>query len=292
MSRRRDFYHDEWFEHRPRLPADGIKAKSQRGDFGASWWGKRWISALESFGYGSRLTRGRTYARGGAVLNLDLTPGQVTAKVQGSQTTPYRVTIGVALLNDAQWTQAIAAMAAQALFAAKLLGGEMPPTIEEAFEAARVPLFPRNASDLKTTCSCPDFANPCKHIAAVHYLLGERFDEDPFLLFALRGRSKAQLIEALRALRADSAATTEEPAPAPIVEQGPALADLLATYDEPGAELAQLAPHIAAPELEAALLRRFGDPPNGIAAELRAVYRVITQAALEQLFAGEEQAKS
>lgn len=280
-------YDDEWPEYRPRLPADGIKAKNRRGDFGESWWGKRWISALEGFGYGSRLTRGRTYARGGAVLSIDIKPGQVAAKVQGSRPTPYSVTIGVARLDDKQWALAIDAMAEQAIFAAKLLAGEMPQAIEEAFAAARVPLFPRSAGDLSTKCSCPDSANPCKHIAAVHYLLGERFDEDPFLLFELRGRSKAQIIEALRARRADSAADVGAAAPSPSVEQAPALADLLATYDEIGAELAQIAPHVAAPELEAALLRRFGDPPAGVAEDLRAAYRAITRAALEQLFAGE-----
>ncbi len=288
MSRRYGNYNDEWFEHRPRLPADGSKAKSQRGDFGASWWGKRWIAALQSFDYGSRLTRGRSYARGGAVLNIDITPGHVAAKVQGSRPTPYRVTIGVTKLSDTQWNQAIDAMAEQAIFAAKLLAGEMPQTIEEAFAAAHVPLFPERAGDLKTTCSCPDSANPCKHIAAVHYLLGERFDEDPFLLFALRGRSQAQITEALRTRRAESVTDSGEVAPAPLVEQAPALADLLASYDTPGEELAQLAPHIAAPQMEAALLRRFGDPPAGVAEGLRAAYRTITSAALEHLFAGEE----
>lgn len=290
MPRRRsDAYDDPWPEYRPRLPADGIKAKNRRGDFGESWWGKRWIGALESFGYGSRLTRGRTYARGGAVLNIDIKPGQVTAKVQGSRPTPYSVTVRLDRLNDAQWGQALDAIAGQALFAAKLLAGEMPQTIEEAFTAAQVPLFPRQAGDLSTKCSCPDTANPCKHIAAVHYLLGERFDEDPFLLFELRGRSKAQLIEALRARRADSAAEPGAAAPPPPAEQAPALADLLATFDEPGAGLAQVTPHIAAPELEAAMLRRYGDPPAGVGDELRAVYRVLTRVALERLFAGEEE---
>lgn len=288
MPKRR--YDDDWseYEYRPRLPADGLKAKNQRGDFGASWWGKRWIAALERFGYGSRLTRGRTYARGGAVLNIDVTPGQVRAKVQGSRPTPYNVTIGVARLSDSQWARAIDAMAEQALFAARLLAGEMPQTIEEAFAAARVPLFPGSAADLSTKCSCPDSANPCKHIAAVHYLLGERFDEDPFLLFELRGRSKAQLSEALRARRADSAAAAADAAPPSAAARAPALSELLASFDEPGPELARLSPQIAAPELEAALLLRYGDPPAGIAADLRAAYRALSRAAVEHLLSDEE----
>jgi uncharacterized Zn finger protein len=285
--RRRDSYDDYWPEHRPRLPADGIKAKNQRGEFGASWWAKRWIGTLESFGYGSRLTRGRTYARGGAVLNIDVTPGQVSAKVQGSRRTPYNVMIKLNRLDDKQWARALDAIAEQAIFAAKLLAGEMPQTIEEAFAAAHVPLFPRSAADLDTDCSCPDYANPCKHIAAVHYLLGERFDEDPFLLFELRGRTKEQVITELSARRAESAGATGEEAPLP--EQAPPLAELLANFDEPGAELAELAPHIAAPELEAAILRRYGDPPAGVGDELRAAYSAVTQQALERLFARDEQ---
>lgn len=287
--RRRDSYYDDyWPEHRPRLPADGIKAKSQRGDFGASWWAKRWIGTLESFGYGSRLTRGRTYARGGAVLNIDVKPGQVSAKVQGSRRTPYSVTIKLNRLDDKQWARALDAIAEQAIFAAKLLAGEMPQTIEEAFAAAQVPLFPRSAADLDTDCSCPDYANPCKHIAAVHYLLGERFDEDPFLLFELRGRSKDQVIAELSARRAESAGPAGEEPPA-VPEQAPPLADLLAGFDEPGAELAELAPQIAAPELEAAILRRYGDPPAGVGDELRTAYRAVTRNVLDQLFARDEQ---
>jgi uncharacterized Zn finger protein len=282
MPRRRN-YDDAWpeYERRPRLPADGIKAKNQRGEFGASWWAKRWIAALSSLGYGSRLTRGRSYARGGAVLNIELKAGQVNAKVQGSRATPYKVTIGLQRLSDAQWTQAIDAIAEQAIFAAKLLAGEMPPTIEEAFTAAQVPLFPRAAGDLNTACSCPDYANPCKHIAAVHYLLGERFDEDPFLLFELRGRSKAQIIDELRARRAADADVADEVQAAP-VERAPALGELLACYDAPGEELAEITPQIAAPTLEAALLRRLGAPPAEIGEELRLAYAAITRAALEQ----------
>lgn len=274
--------YDDWPEYRPRLPADGIKAKNRRGEFGTTWWSKRWIEALECFGYGSRLIRGRTYARSGAVLHIDINPGKASARVQGSQVTPYKITIGVTRLDDAQWAQVIDVMAEQALFTAKLLVGEMPPAIESAFEAANVPLFPATIADLTTRCSCADWTNPCKHIAAVYYLLGERFDEDPFLLFTLRGRTKAQIIEALRVRRAD--AFTNDTVVA-VVETAPPLADLLATYDEPGAALAQIVPHIAAPELEAVILRRFGDPPAGIAETLRTVQRMVTRAVLERLFA-------
>jgi uncharacterized Zn finger protein len=242
---------------------------------------------LENFGYGTRLTRGRNYARAGAVLNIDVTLGHVSARVQGSQRAPYKVTIAAIPLSNAQWGQAIDAMAEQAIFTAKLLAGEMPQEIEEAFAAARVALFPQHSGDLETSCSCPDFANPCKHIAAVYYLLGERFDEDPFLIFALRGRSKEQIIAALRARRAETADAVSEPvAPA---EHVPALADQLGSFDELGAELAALSPHIAAPEVDVALLRRYGPPPADSEIALRNAYRALSRAAIERIFREEEE---
>ncbi|NNJ12658.1 hypothetical protein EKD04_020240 [Chloroflexales bacterium ZM16-3] len=280
-------YNDSWPERRPRIPANGIKAKSQRGDFGESWWAKRWIEMLEGFGYGTRLTRGRSYARNGSVLNIDITPGQVSARVQGSQRTPYKVSIAIIPLSNAQWGKAIDAMAEQAIFAAKLLAGEMPHEIEEAFAAAHVALFPARSGDLVTSCTCPDFANPCKHIAAVYFLLGERFDDDPFLIFALRGRSKDQIIAALRARRAEAA----DPVSAPIApaEPVPALADQLGSFDEPGPELAELTPHIAIPEVETALLLRYGPPPADSELALRNIYRALSRAAIERIFREEEE---
>ncbi|NTV65182.1 MAG: hypothetical protein HGA65_16860 [Oscillochloris sp.] len=273
-------------ERRPRIPANGIRAKSQRGDFGESWWAKRWIEVLEGFGYGTRLTRGRNYARNGAVLNIDFAPGRVSARVQGSQRTPYKVSLAIAPLSDAQWEQATDAMAEQAIFAAKLLAGEMPHEIEEAFAAAKVALFPTRSGDLITNCSCPDYANPCKHIAAVYFLLGERFDEDPFLIFELRGRSKGQIIAALRGRRAEATAPVSVPV-AP-VDPVPALASQLNAFDEPSQELLDIVPHIVAPEVELAIIRRYGSPPADSELALRNIYRAISRAAIERIFREEE----
>ena len=101
-------------------------------------------------------------------------------------------------------------MAEQAIFTAQLLAGEMPQDIEQAFEAAKVSLFPSRHDDLKTECSRPDYANPCKHVAATHYILGERFDEDPFLIFRLRGRTQEQVMAALRKRRSEEAENAED----------------------------------------------------------------------------------
>ncbi|MCK4660452.1 MAG: SWIM zinc finger family protein [Phycisphaerae bacterium] len=194
MSGRWYRYHEFYPRSTPRQAKGGIKAQSKRGAFGQSWWAKRWIAVLESFHIGARLGRGRSYARRGQVLSIDVSEGCVTAEVQGSRSQPYRVAIKVKPLSAAQWKKLAKALSGQALFVAKLLAGEMPQDIEEAFTDAGLSLFPEKLKDLKTDCSCPDWSNPCKHIAAVYYLLGEEFDRDPFLLFKLRGMSREELV--------------------------------------------------------------------------------------------------
>jgi uncharacterized Zn finger protein len=280
----------DWYESGPpREVKDGIKAKSQRGAFGESWWAQRWIGVLEQFGWGSRLQRGRTYARKGQVASISIAAGQVQAQVQGSRATPYKVTLKIKQLTAAQWQQAIDAMAEQAIFAAKLLAGEMPQEIEQAFEAAGTTLLPQSSRDIKATCSCPDAANPCKHVAAVYYLLGERFDEDPFLIFQLRGQSREQVLDALRARRVAASGADEgaDTAPDAFAVPVPPLSDLLDSYYEAGDGLSEIPIQIAAPPVEAAVLTRFGAAPADIDAHLRRLYPQITERTLERVF-GEE----
>ena len=186
------WWYDDYPKPKPRKPADGIKAQSKK--FGQTWWASKWLAALERLMDSGRLSRGRSYARSGQVLNLDIKPGRVDAQVQGSAPRPYKVQIEIKPLSEKEWNRVADAMAEQAIFAAKLLAGEMPQNIEEAFAAAKVNLFPTSSGDLDTDCSCPDWSNPCKHIAAVYYLLGEQFDGDPFLLFRLRGKSKDEIM--------------------------------------------------------------------------------------------------
>jgi len=194
------------YESAPRRQAkDGIKAKSQRGAIGETWWSSRFVAVLESFNMGDRLSRGRSYARTGQVMGLEVRPGLVQAKVQGSRSTPYMVEIRIPVFGEAQWLDIERALAEQALFLAQLLAGEMPREIESAFRAINLSLFPAVARELKTECSCPDWANPCKHIAATYYILAEAFDQDPFLLFQWRGRDPNQLQERLAQFRAAEA---------------------------------------------------------------------------------------
>jgi uncharacterized Zn finger protein len=195
MARRYDYGYGFFPRSKPRKATGGIKAQSKRGAFGTSWWAKRWIEVLESFNIGARLGRGRTYARKGQVLSVDIGKGTVAAEVQGSRSTPYKVKIEVKTLSTTEWKRLAKALSGQAVFAAKLLAGEMPQDIETAFDGVGLSLFPAKHRDLKTHCSCPDWSNPCKHIAAVYYLLGEEFDRDPFLIFRLRGMDRDELVE-------------------------------------------------------------------------------------------------
>ena len=245
-------------------PERGIKVQK----IGATWWGQRWIEALEqlSANYSNRLARGRTYARAGRVHDLEVAPGKVTARVTGSRPTPYKVTLRLAALGAAAWDKAVAEMAKQAMFAAELLAGQMPKEIDQAFRAAGRSLFPAADKDLQTDCSCPDWANPCKHVAATHYVLGEAFDKDPFLLFELRGRGKDAVLGALRKLRAGADfAVASSTGAAPTREVIPTVS--LAGQDPGDFErlrgpVAPLRFRIEPPASPAALLRQLGAPPS------------------------------
>jgi uncharacterized Zn finger protein len=185
---------------RPRKAEGGIKARSKRGSIGEQWWSRRFIDVLESFGLQTRLSRGRNYARSGQVLTLDIGTGHVTARVQGSRIKPYQVKLTVDPLTTRQWRRVEEALAARAVFRARLLAGEMPAEIEEVFADCGTPLFPKSLKDLEMTCTCPDWEVPCKHLAAVCYVLAEAFDEDPFAMLAWRGKGRADLLAALRRL--------------------------------------------------------------------------------------------
>jgi uncharacterized Zn finger protein len=194
--RRGPYYSDYYFPpSQPRPAEGGIKSRSRKGRFGESWWARRWIEVLEASPIGERLSRGRSYARGGQVTGIEVTTGKITAQVQGSRVKPYVVTIAVKTHTAKQWGRIADTLAADAMLTAKLLAGELPPAVEGVLADAGLPLFPVSAADLGTECSCPDWSNPCKHIAAVFYLLAEEIDRDAFLLLRLRGLSREDLVE-------------------------------------------------------------------------------------------------
>lgn len=251
-------YYRDYEPSRPRATSEGIKARSQRGAFAKNWWATRWITALERLVERKRLGRGRSYARAGQVIALKEVAGGVEAKVQGSRRTPYKVSITVDPLSDQQWAKVLDALADQAIFSVQLLAGEMPPDIEQVFTAAGVGLFPEKSSQLHTDCSCPDWANPCKHVAAVHYILGEQFDEDPFLLFRLRGRSQEQLMADLRARRAGE--TEEDFDEAEVEEPAIPLTDTLADFWGTSHPLEAVKTAVKPASINLPLLKRLGQP--------------------------------
>jgi uncharacterized Zn finger protein len=263
-----------WYDyasHGPIAVEGGIKARSQRGAIGEQWWSRRFIAVLESYGMGGRLGRGRNYARRGQVLELTLETGRVIARVQGSQPQPYNVTIAVLPLTAAQWREVESRLASQALFRARLLAGEMPPEIEQVFADAGTPLFPRSGRDLTMHCDCPDWGVPCKHLAAVCYVLAEAFDTDPFEMLAWRGKTREDLLTALRGAKdpaaggtAVSRAAASADSPASAVLAGvtaPPLEESLADFWSPGLSQARLNALPQSPPAPPDLLLRLADPP-------------------------------
>ncbi|MEU8297084.1 SWIM zinc finger family protein [Micromonospora sp. NPDC048909] len=268
---------------RPRRVDGGLKARSTRGAIGRSWWSRRFLEVLESFALGTRLTRGRSYARAGQVVSLDIAPGAVTAVVQGSRPRPYAVHIGLSAFPAEFWDRIEAELAGQAFFSARLLAGDLPAELEELFAAAGAPLFPAGVDELAQRCDCPDFAVPCKHLAATFYLLAEAFDADPFELLHWRGRGRVELLDRLRALRAAAtgapAPSEQDGAPVPVVaepvEAAPAgaaralaglpsapLADAADRFWLPPVPLPDRPPSLATgPDL---LLRQLGPPAPAI----------------------------
>ncbi|MGF1672353.1 MAG: SWIM zinc finger family protein [Rivularia sp. (in: cyanobacteria)] len=180
-------------------------------DFQASreWWSQKWLELLDSYRFKKRLERARNYARQGNILSIKFENAKVLADVQGSEPEPYNVSLALDSFSDEEWGFIVESMSQKSIFAAKLLAGEMPQNIEEVFTANGLSLFPFTLSEVHSKCSCPDKANPCKHIGAIYYQLADRFSEDPFVLFQLRGRTKQQIISDLRKLRSAKVADAE-----------------------------------------------------------------------------------
>lgn len=206
--------------------------------FGQTWWGRAWVTALENggAGYESRLPRGRTYARKGAVRELQLHPGHIAARVVGQHGELYTVDIAVRKLSPSQWEQVADSIASKALHLAALLDGELHPGVVDDAASVDVQLLP-TAADMRPDCSCPDWAEPCKHAAAVCYLVAAEMDRDPFALFLLRGMDREELIALVRSRRANASGS-----PAPVeVEAAPEGVDAAGSWGSSaiGAPLAE-----------------------------------------------------
>ena len=183
----------------PRFAA-GIRAQEPRAGGGRTWWGRRWIETLERMGLGARLGRGKNYAVSGQVTEMRLAGPHVEASVVGVREDPYGVTVDFRVPEGAAREAIVAAIRKEPILAARLLADDMPTEIESIFRAAGFDLFPGGKLapgkyDMTTACSCPDYANPCKHVAAVLLVLGEEIARRPLTLLELRGVGEEELYE-------------------------------------------------------------------------------------------------
>ncbi len=211
-----------------RIPGDGLRARSKRGSFATTWWGKRFVAAVEDAAGASRLARGRTYARQGQVVSLDVgepgtrLAGRVTAAVQGSRPTPYEVVLTFATWDAETRGELADALADDPGALAAVLGGVLPESFEQLCLDAGLVLLPASLSDLRTGCTCPDLVDPCKHAAAVVYLLAERLDTDPFTALQLRGVERDALLSLVAQRRVDQGrAAGEDPTGSQGLAAGP-----------------------------------------------------------------------
>jgi uncharacterized Zn finger protein len=195
-------------------------ARRRRRGFGLTWWGEAWVTALEQRARldPNRLPRGRSYARGGTVGELTIAPGEVRAAVQGRRVRPYQVRVRVRVLEAEEWDRVLDAIGVQIGHAAALLDGELLPEVADDVRSAGTDLLP-GPGELQPRCSCPDRADPCKHAAAVCYLVAGALDADPFSLLLLRGRRRDEVLAGLRARRRSAEAATVPP------DQSPPAAD-------------------------------------------------------------------
>lgn len=153
--------------------------------YGQTWWGAEWLKALAHIDFSNRLPRGRNYANKGAVRNINISGNTIKAKVQGTRRTPYSVKLGVPEFTEAQKAALTSAIMGNPLLLSKLLNRQLPAQLEQIAKDIDIRIFPQRWDDLRMTCSCPDWAVPCKHLAAVINLIANEIDRNPFLIFKL-----------------------------------------------------------------------------------------------------------
>lgn len=185
-----------------RIPryAAGIRAQEPRTSSGRSWWAREWMRRMEAMGMRGRLGRGRNYAASGQVVSLAIAGPEVSASVQGTRPEPYAVAFSFRTPDDAAHDRIVSAIRAEPVRVAQLLADDLPQEVEGIFRAEGLDLFPGGRLgpgryDVTTSCSCPDYANPCKHSAAVMFLLGEEVARRPLTLLELRGIMPEELFD-------------------------------------------------------------------------------------------------
>ncbi len=247
-----------------------------------TWWGQRFMEALEQFTDSARLQRGRAYARNGRIEEWKLEQNDIVARVRGNansyfgvyETPYYKTRIGLQPIAEKDWQILIQQIGNQAAFVSRLLLKEMPDNIEGPFQALNLRLLPYSAKDMRTQCSCPDYSNPCKHLAGLCYVLAEQLDHDPFLLFELRGIPRDRLFEQLQATPLGKVlviALAEEKSlpdaalsyyPRPIPRPQPTSADPYAFWQGARHLPTELLPLTPAPSIPAAILKKGSEYPE------------------------------
>jgi uncharacterized Zn finger protein len=251
-----------------------------------TWWGRHWIDAIEriSTTYANRLVRGLKYAQQHRVRNLKVAPGKIELQIAGQRRAPYRVNIQLKVLTAGQWNKIVEVLSGRAAFTASLLAGELPESLSEVFDQCGMPLFPNRMNDIKASCSCPDWANPCKHVAAAYIAVAEALDADPFLLLSVRGRNQEQLLSDLRTARSgeeidDDALDGHKDLGGVSIGQLDA-----SNFFNAQDDLSDYRFHISRPEIPMPLLRRLGDPnhwraPQPLAQLLSGIYDKLSELA-------------
>lgn len=245
-----------------------LTSRSRRGVVGRHWWAQRFSQILGESTPPERLHRGRALARGGSVFRFRIETGEARAEVRHSRTELHEVVIRHAPLPPEEWDILVEVLASRAAHLGALLSGRLEPELEEELRARGIALFPNELEALEMECSCPDPIVPCSHIAAVFYLVAERLDKDPFLLFRFRGRRRDLILSEGRRLRSIHAlAAPSEDEPGAVTLPGPGNDEEGGTL-HPGtfwgdaAEIARMAGPSTLAEVPRPILDELGPPPT------------------------------
>ncbi|MEI6683319.1 MAG: SNF2-related protein [Bacteroidota bacterium] len=179
--------YDDFWRYPRKKTKTKLRAPSQRLKFGQTWWGEQWLNALTHIDYDNRLPRGRAYAGNGSVLETKISGNNITSKVQGSRPHPYKISVSVPLFTHDQKAKLVSGIQLDPFILTKLLNRELPQELNRLALDQGIRLFPSTWKDFAMNCSCPDWAIPCKHLAAVIYVISHEIDLNPFLVLQLHG---------------------------------------------------------------------------------------------------------
>lgn len=271
----------------PRRVRNGIKLRAKDVPTAETWVAARLHSLMQRVFDADALAEGFTYARAGQTSSMDVQPGRITARVQGRLQRAYVLNMVRSPLTEQQWDETIGAMAGEAIYVARLLAGEMPPNLGELFASHGLQLVPEDPGEFEMTCSCTE-PKPCKHAAAICYLLLERFNVEPLLVFTLYGMPSEQVLDRLRQVRAIhthgvAAAHADPQIPESQIEPPP-LEACLDEFWRPGPQLAELEQARPPQHVAHALLRRLGPSPMQgrfpMVGLLASIYDTVSQQAI------------